>query len=149
MKKTDLAYYAGLFDGDGSVTLSAQKARGRCIQTTYSLSADLASTNEWICQQLKFAFGGNITQYQPKNQRARMVWRWSIGSKNAQNFLEAIYPYLKLKKPQAEIAIKFQKHKAKRGGRKRGTEYIDFEKELKEAITRVNKPRGKKDGNSS
>jgi len=33
MKKTDLAYFAGFFDGDGSISLSAYKPTGRdCYQ---------------------------------------------------------------------------------------------------------------------
>jgi len=148
MKKTDLAYFAGLFDGEGSISLCAYKPKGRCIRTTYGLYISLAQTNEWIIQQLKFAFGGNIQPYQPKYPGARMVWAWRTQSNNALVFLESIYPYLRLKKPQADVAIKFQKHKLLRGGASRSQAYVDFEKELKDAISRLNKKRVR-DGNSS
>jgi len=45
----------------------------------------------------------------------RPFWRWMICNKQAQSFLEEMLPFLKLKKAEAEIAIKWQSEK-KRGG---------------------------------
>jgi len=36
------------------------------------------------------------------------MWHWTIACRKAGEFLKTILPYLNLKRPQAEIAIKFQ-----------------------------------------
>lgn len=41
-------------------------------------------------------------------------YQWAMTSNKARDFLTLILPYLKLKKPQAEIAIKFQASKNSR-----------------------------------
>ena len=109
MKAVDLAYVAGLFDGEGCVCLatSGKTATGK---QRIQLVVNLANTNEWITQWLKFNFGGQV--YKDKISK-RIVfrsdaWRWQLRSRQATLFLELILPYLKLKKPQAQLAIQFQ-----------------------------------------
>lgn len=48
---------------------------------------------------------------------------WSLCAIKAMNFLKLIQPYLKIKKKQADIAIKFQTHRSasKKRRRKNGT----------------------------
>jgi len=170
MKRTDLAYYAGLFDGEGCVQLRPHKRSGK----TWALYVSIASTNEWIIQQLKFSFGGSLSKKKWKNPNWKPAFIWGVSSKDALTFLEAVYPYLKLKKPQAEIAIRFQKHKIigaeiairfqkhkiigaeiairfqkhKIIGCAHKPEYFDIERELREAVTRLNQ-RGMANGNKS
>jgi hypothetical protein len=102
--------------------------------------AVVTSTNEWSIQQLKFAFGGSIYQVKVEGNR-KPRWTWNIACKQALVFIKLIYPYLKLKKPQADIAIRFQGTKMPRG-RYSHPRDIDFENELKSIITKLNQ-RGK------
>ena len=125
MKKTDLAYVAGIFDGEGCVCLRINKGR------YYSLDISVANTNEWLMQWLKFAFGGNFYAMQAKTRKAqnwKPCWRWTITGNKGSSFLKLILPYLRLKKPQAELAIKFQE--ARRGA---GYLLTDEERALEEA----------------
>jgi hypothetical protein len=70
-------------------------------------------TNLWILDFLKFAFGGHIYQQKVK-ERHKNAWIWQIFGKDAVTFLESILPYLKLKRPEAEIAIDFQTNRYNR-----------------------------------
>jgi len=42
-------------------------------------------------------------------------WEWKLEAGKAMEFLKLVYPYLRLKKPQAEIAIKFQEMRRGQG----------------------------------
>lgn len=42
------------------------------------------------------------------------MWHWILGARKASEFLKLILPYLKLKRPEAELAIKFQSVKKMR-----------------------------------
>lgn len=139
MKRTDLAYFAGIIDGEGSISLIKRNKRTK--SNTFTLTVIVGNTNEWLIQQLKFSFGGGVYLIEGGGNN-KDSWQWKICARKALIFLESVYPYLKIKKPQARIAITFQKHKKRSGIKGCSTQYLDFEGELREAITRLNK-RGK------
>jgi len=140
MRGIDLAYYAGFFDGEGWIGLRENNF-GHQQKSTYYFSCQVGSTNEWIIQSLKFAFGGSIL-LRRQNPKWKDVWVWTVSARKATSFLQLIYPYLKLKKPQADIVLKFQRHKVRSGRGGHSQEYFDIENEAYEIIKRLNK-RGK------
>lgn len=117
MKKVDLAYCAGLFDGEGCISIVHRGERGGRGRG-YVLLVQLVNTNPWACQYFKFAFGGYVTFRKGARKNWRDYWAWVAASNQALIFLEVVLPYLKLKRPEAEIAITFQKARAKRGPRR-------------------------------
>lgn len=138
MRKTDIAYFAGLFDGEGCVSITP---RSNTKRQTFRLQIHITSTNEWIIQQLRFAFGGSI-HFVPENSERnwKASWRWWIGDQKALKFLEIVYPYLKLKKPQVELAIQFQKHKYRIGGAgSHPDEYISLDAGFYRLMRKMNK----------
>ena len=142
MKKTDLAYVAGLFDGEGSISIVKNKK-----WNNHTLQISLGSTDEWICQSLKMMFGGNISLKNETHDGIRACWQWSNGSRKAYNTLLLIVPYLRIKRPQAEIAIKFQKAKIERAFGKGLNKFLtDEERAVREAqrilVMGMNKPKG-------
>lgn len=109
MGKTEIAYMAGFFDGEGSIHIdSCPMKRPR------RLIVQLGQANEWVLKIFQFQFGGKIYEHHDKRQR-RQLWQWRLNSQQALDFLLIISPYLKLKKAEAEIAIKFQQAKSPRG----------------------------------
>ena len=109
MKKTDLAYTAGIIDGEGSIGIAKQKRKTCKRGYSFILYVQVNSSDEWLCQWLKFAFGGSISH--SINNAGNPMWHWIIGNRQALAFLRLVTPYLNLKKPQAELAIKFQEAK--------------------------------------
>ena len=91
MKKTDLAYVAGIIDGEGTIGLYLfpQKTSKLC----YVLRVQVGNTNEWLCQWLAFAFGG-FTRLDSdgslKGKNHKPTWRWVISAKKALVFLNLI-----------------------------------------------------------
>ncbi len=117
MKKTDLAYMAGLFDGEGCVQIAKSGH--------YSLACQVSMANEFMPSWFRFSFGGSVHLRPRIGENWKDQWVWTIHGPKAARFLEAILPYLILKKPQAEIGLKFQAGMGLRGRNQYGTNRHD------------------------
>ena len=80
MKKTDLAYIAGIIDGEGTISLSLNKR-------SYRIMVTVTNTNEWLIQRLKFMLGGNASPMAVPLGNNKPVWRWNIVSNDALEML--------------------------------------------------------------
>lgn len=152
MKKTDLAYFAGIFDGEGCVTIRIRHSKYTLktgepqIWKGYGLEVSIANTNEWLCQQLLFSFGGNVYCRRLESAQSQRIWAWQSADKKALSFLEAILPYTKLKRPQLEIAMEYQKRKNQRGkGKLTDGELAVIEAE-RIMVSKMNNPKQAKHG---
>lgn len=119
MKKTDLAYVAGIVDGEGSIRIarrkvSSQRPNKKGRQSYFLLVVEVGNTQEWLIQWLRLAFGGSIVTNPAHGQR-QTFYRWVLQNKAAAAFLFAVLPYLRIKRPEAEIALAFQARKKYRG----------------------------------
>jgi len=111
MKRTDLAYIAGLFDGEGNIGIVKRKCHYHATVPIYHLQVRLTLVQEYLPHWLQMAFGGYVSFRKRPNSKHRDIYTWQIGYGQATDFLKAILPFLKLKKPQAELAIEFQSNK--------------------------------------
>jgi len=103
MKEIDLAWLAGFFDGEGTICISPQK-----ISHHYALCISVASIDRWILEWFSLAFNGKVNrQYRAKGNK-RELWFWRIVDHQGEVALRTLLPYLKLKKPQAELALEFR-----------------------------------------
>jgi len=109
-------YIAGLFDGEGCITLSKNsRLQEKCKTPTYTLRARVRMTDENTIRWLHSVIGGKF--YSARNPPGRLItspnskpyFEWGVAGVNAVDFLKQIHPYLRLKKPQAEVAFKFGK----------------------------------------
>lgn len=129
----DLAWIAGFFDGEGTVTICRPGNRMRGGRKSYSMSASVVQANYEILAMLKESFGGYLFEV-----KGRYLWRWSVHSFYAVNFLKTVVPFLRLKKTQAELAILFQMDKRRMGRRKLPPERIAFEEDIRRQISGLN-----------
>ena len=111
MKRTDLAYIAGLFDGEGNIGIVKRRNHPHATTPIYHLVARVGMVDEIIPRWLQMAFGGYIHRRRRPDPKHRDVYTWSVGYGTAADFLKTILPFLKLKKPQAELALEFQSGK--------------------------------------
>lgn len=116
MKETDLAYAAGIVDGEGCVCIFKAKARGLKRIYGYRMSVSVKNTNEGLINWLESLFGGGGRKLTGRSN-CKDVWTWELYAYKASDFLKLIYSYLRIKRPQADIAIEFQKSKRKGGYR--------------------------------
>lgn len=106
MKKTDLAYAAGIIDGEGCIGIWRKLQQQRYL--SYDMRVTVSMIDEWLPNWLRFAFGGSITYHKSKQKNRQPQWQWRITANQALAFLILILPYLTIKRPQAELAIAFQ-----------------------------------------
>ena len=142
MKKTDLAYLAGIFDGEGCIVIHDRQwiTKTGIKRIGFYPEICVASTNEWIIQQLKFAFGGNVYLRKKGTTRAQPIWAWQTTSKKATSCLKALLPYLRLKRRQAELAIEMENRRRPRGSHKlEPKDNIAWQQAQKILISKLNK----------
>ncbi len=96
----DLSYLAGFFDGEGSINLLTRKRNkwNTEYQITVAIGQKDGATLDWI----KDNFGGNV--YLVKRDGS---FFWACSNRQAKLFLEKLLPYLRYKKPQAELALTY------------------------------------------
>jgi len=143
MKKTDLAYLAGIFDGEGSIVIHKNKPIKRMVNPTYVIEANVYNTNEWIIRQFHFSFGGGVhlqKRQMPSTHSGKCpIWVWQISANKALPFLKTLLPYLKLKRGQVEIAIKFQEEKVRKRYRRSDEKDLAIAEATKLLISNLNK----------
>jgi hypothetical protein len=111
MTHDDLVYAAGLFDGEGCIQIARQKhARGR-NKKAYFMLVTLTMVDPLLPSWLHRGFGGTLflSRLSRKNPAHRDAWFWSACGANALHFLEVVGPFMRQKKPQADVAIDYQK----------------------------------------
>ena len=134
MKKTDLAYMAGIIDGEGCIRIGKGNQGGNNKKVNYTLKMSIGMANPYIPQMFRFVFGGHFFQSTEGTAERLPTWQWGIDSNKAVDVLRTLLPYLKLKKSEAELAIEFQKGKRIcQSGIKRGENRTDEEQALEEA----------------
>ncbi len=97
MNNIDLSYLAGFFDGEGCISIL--KTTKKDWNPSYFLQAQIGQKYGDTLVWVKENFGGNM--YTARDQT------WIVTNYKAYEFIKLIAPYLKYKKPQAELAIKF------------------------------------------
>ena len=118
------AYLAGLIDGEGHIGIS-KHARPRYRYFYFQLKVAIVQKDDDIPNWLKNTFGGYIRVI---TKRENVYYEWSIGGKRAAWLLSETKKYMRGKKPQAEIAIKFQ------NGRKLSSHYKKGEAQQQEIL---------------
>ena len=98
----ELAYLAGLIDGEGCIMMR-RDGRRRIHQYTLALvvTNEHKGTLEW-CSSL---FGGYIYDQSQTQQHHKKIYNWTINSTAAHAVLVAVIPYLQIKKDQAQLVI--------------------------------------------
>lgn len=94
MKETDLAYAAGLFDGEGCVSCNWND------HTSPTAIVMIVNLHEGCLKWCHERFGGNLCT------RENGIFQWAISNKEEiRVFLSAVLPYLQIKEEVAAWAI--------------------------------------------
>ena len=108
MKKLNVLYVAGLFDGEGSCGYwSSGKGRSR------KQTAQIKMTHKSVLLQVKKFFGlGSVCPVKVKTH-CKAIWLWRVHHKKARIVLKRLLPYLIVKKKEVQkvLASKTQKEK--------------------------------------
>jgi hypothetical protein len=111
LKTLDDLYVAGLFDGEGYVTVRIwEKPNSKHVRC--QIFCGIAMTYRPVIEMLCATYGGNIKQnrHDLRNRKHRIQFQWIAASRQANSVLKRLYPYLVVKKAEVEIALKLQDH---------------------------------------
>ncbi len=98
MKKTILAYTAGLFDGEG------------CIRYRGTEVVHITSCYPHHLRKISGYFNvGKVRCIRDSRPNTRTAWRLEMSGKDARSFIEQIRPYLLEKAYQADIMLTIRK----------------------------------------
>lgn len=109
-----LAYTAGLFDGEGCVSIAKWKigTSKRYHSPRHVLRVLVSNTNKEVLTWIKEKFGGYISNHSSNKSLSSghsPSYSWNLERKRAMHFLESISPLLIIKRRTTELAIEFQK----------------------------------------
>jgi hypothetical protein len=93
-------YCAGIFDGEGSLTIRYSK-KGR-----YTIAASVGMVDRRPPYYLHREFGGSLNPIKKKGNN-RDITVWTLTGESVRQFLNAVKPFLIVKRRQAEIAERF------------------------------------------
>ena len=130
MKKTDLAYIAGIIDGEGSII--AQRSTSKKGQLKrYNIIVVVNMTDTSAIELIRALFGGRFYKYLPRRSERKAITRWQVSGQEAEVILRAIKPYLLVKRAKAEVALRLLNIHP------RGKRYTPMERFLQEADARA------------
>lgn len=117
ISEIDLAYAAGIIDGEGCIHLWKNQYKTKGWQTNYGVSVTVLTADGVLAPWMGLTFGGSVRSYRDYSpSRVKMgvagnnyCRRWQVASQAADTFLRAIRPYLKLKGAEADLAFEFRK----------------------------------------
>ena len=113
------AYLAGLIDGEGYIGITRHRNKTGQRQAFHLSQLKISNNCREILEELKAEFRGSISlnSNRPRHiQSLRENWQYMVTAKQCVKLLELIRPFLRIKRPQADLAIEFGK-RFKRGQR--------------------------------
>jgi hypothetical protein len=96
----ELAYAAGLFDGEGSISLTRHRSN-----RWPSPQVAVASTDYEVLEWFRAHFGGNIVMKQPRASSHSVSYDWRLTDRRALEFLKLIRPYLVIERKIRRIDL--------------------------------------------
>lgn len=111
MRKIDIAYMAGLVDGEGYIGIKkakAYKCQGR--QTPgYHARIQIRMVDEEAIKFVAINLGGWYYKEKSSCSGGRPLYCFQASDKSAENILKILMPYLRIKKASAKTVIKLRK----------------------------------------
>jgi len=111
MTQNEIAYIAGLFDGEGCVTCKQKKTkrkdRGGKIYNQWYIRCEIAMTDKDVITGLHevLGFGWSGEKRYNNKPKYKKQWRWSCGYRDALTFAKLMWPYAQVKLHQLEQII--------------------------------------------
>lgn len=117
MGSSQLAYIAGIIDGEGSIMIARKRSARSRGGWTYALTASVTNTSRPLIDWLHQTTGlGHIAPHFDARPENKSAWLWSLWSREAQSLIEQVLPFLLVKRQHAELGLRFQSTMRLNGG---------------------------------
>ncbi len=118
MRESDIAYLAGLFDGEGSLQCKKgwekkkkHKGEGHRMSNSMRISMEIAMTDEavirWVHETLQVGsvIKRNVKGLNKAGKKYKTQWRWRCTFREAYHVCRLIWPYVQVKLHKVEQLI--------------------------------------------
>ncbi len=118
MRESDIAYLAGLFDGEGSLQCKKSwekkkkhKGEGYRMSNSMRISMEIAMTDEavirWVHETLQVGsvIKRNVKGLNKAGKKYKTQWRWRCTFREAYHVCRLIWPYVQVKLHKVEQLI--------------------------------------------
>ena len=102
-EKENLIYLAGFIDGEGCLTTSFDYPINR-IRPRLTIT----NTNKEVLEWIHAVFGGSLYLHKPRGSQTRASYELMFFCNKAMNLIEKVYPFLKVKKKEADVFLRFR-----------------------------------------
>lgn len=108
-EEIDMAYAAGILDGDGSFSLLLHRSITKdSWRSFYHPCIQLSNAYERMSQWLHEKFDGSLRMKYPQQPHHKPLFVWSLRSREkCKSLVARVMPFLKLKTEQAKIMLDF------------------------------------------
>jgi len=112
-QREEISYLAGLFDGEGTICIQKDsrplaKNNGRNWNPIYNVTFRVGMIDQKAIEGFKEFFKVGFIDCEKSYHKFRPMWRYSIRAKDdARMVIEMIKPFLRVKKSQAELALRY------------------------------------------
>jgi hypothetical protein len=109
LTEIEKAYLAGLFDGEGCIGIDKTKSKSNNCEHDYKLRIIITNSNYPVICWVKEITGIGCTYKYDRAYRVnwKPVHRWQVVSRDAKDFINALMPYLIIKRDISEACLEF------------------------------------------
>jgi hypothetical protein len=104
--EAELAYFAGIIDGEGCISLCTSKKN---VNNRYGTQVFIGNTDERLIQWIHSRFGGTLGFRKRLKPNQKDLWTVNFSGVTVEPILAAVLPYLVLKREQAALMLEFRK----------------------------------------
>jgi hypothetical protein len=116
-RKENLAYIAGLVDGEGYIGIKRDAIKGRGKNPVHYERISVAQTDKELVELfLNFFECGKIYLHKHSKLSKQGYWSWEASNLKAVFVIRQLYPYLRFKRPEADLVLSLSKSKQKKYG---------------------------------
>jgi len=126
MREVDLAYIAGIVDGEAYIGIKKSdyhsRVRKDAINNEYHERIQIRMISEEAIKFLATVLGGNYyTEKKPSLKSGKPLYVYTASDRKAASILQVLLPYLKVKKQDAELVLKIRESKEDKRSFRRGS----------------------------
>lgn len=110
-KETDIAYLAGIIDGEGSIYIGNFSCNPKTKTPYYQTNIQVTNTDKPLIDWLQCTFGGLIskrTRKQHAENSRKQAYVWTASGERLTHLCELLLPFLICKRKQAEIMLEMR-----------------------------------------
>lgn len=131
----DLAWAAGLFEGEGTVTIAVRNS-----DSTYRLIVTVGNTDGEVVDYFHQRWDGWKQPAYGERPGRQPAWYWTVAGPRAETFLTQLRPYLRTSRVQAkaDLGLEFRRCQSRRTSVSQAEGYKDTQRALYERMKVLN-----------